>query len=547
MESKFDLTGLSPMDAKMGPFHQITAITQGSINFQLKQQWAMSDDLQKLNIALPPSGRKKIVKGRLKADMDPMQVQLGIGTNNRRVWCYLNLKNGEMMYWDDGEEIIKFGKWRIAFQVDMDLQSEKMKDLPKFILDRLGQAGNYSVKKLLLDFTTADIASYSETFSSLPETVIKDDAVTTAEIQTSLGNLLKIYINVLKQKQDEGDPRSIIGYSVNFDEPEKAAPHAPTLVPTSMVHQNTPYFATGAQQPITDLFGPDKDIADNNMLLYLEMTDHEPMPANALNTFSNWVVPRTGGKLMDGSVSIARDRFFKKYLLPKLDIINRNTSVDAKRASHDGFNLTEITFHFELGKSFDDDALPSDYAWKETNDPLQWTFERTTGKDSGNPATIMQIYGALSCTVKNRLKVVPETNEIQLTGTITVDKTRNANFLNGASYTFKTNWSLTIKLDSVENGQLGAVTTQTGPTSETPHITRQNAFVLDDNKHAEQLKSLVTDGLKFADTVDSLCKILGGSWDFYFAGTGVFVLKNPLFNKEGDLMCELQYVEGGDL
>ncbi|KAG8716304.1 hypothetical protein FRC09_015899 [Ceratobasidium sp. 395] len=559
MSSDIDRRGLGMADTKIEGFHQIIAVTQSSINFQLKLQHERSPSLSQLDIALPPGpsrpGKKSISRAKISAVMDPMQVQLGVGTENHTVYCYLFLKSGELLYWEDGGyESMSVDNWRIAFKANIDLQAEDVNNLPAHIKKQLQKAGEYSVQKLILDFTivhpltdlprvAADIARYDPDRSLLPGLPNESDELMRHSL---LRELFKAWSSHLAKQTDEGQSHNILGYSVSVSQPKEGYPTAPTLVPTSMTHQNYPFLVSTVENPTSDLFGPQKHIGDNNMFLYLEMTNHELLPKVALNYSANWVVNDPDQPVKDGTLAIAKQCFFDSYLLPKLANINRETAIKAIRAEHGGYERDEIHFDFEMGKMYDANADPRLYQWKCTSNPLSWEFGQETFEESHYDSFMtrqLEIYGSLRCQFNNVLEVVPNTNVIRISGSLRVAKVRNANKWNGGNYNYSRNWSITINLDSVEKSGLVAKVEVDPGQPQQGHNSDGHMFASDDAKHAQDLENIINGALNINSVVDDLNSMFNGPWDFYFPGTGVFLLKNPKFNNEGDLLTELSYAE----
>ncbi|KAG9086872.1 hypothetical protein FS749_003313 [Ceratobasidium sp. UAMH 11750] len=392
----------------------------------------------------------------------------------------------------------------------------------------------------LWHLSAAGTVDYDEEKSHLPGLHDANNWTRTSQRVLQLRKILHEWTKFLT-------PRSILGYSVETPNPQSVYPSAPTLVPTSMAHQNYPYLATRLQAPVSDLYGPNRDIANNNMFLYLEMTGNKPLPTVALNSHANWVVNEPGQTPKDGTLAIAKLYFFDRYLLPRLATINRDTALRAINADNDGYDLVQIEFHFELGKLFDKQSDPSLDQWKSTGKPLHWEFEHSSLKQSENltaMAKLLGINGSLACYIKNELQVIPASNQIRIKGYTKVAKVRNANFINGGNYTYEQNWSITIELDSVEKAGLVAKSTVDVSAPRQEKNAHGHLFAQDDELHATFLRQQIQGALHLEDTIKSLNSVLGGAWDFYFPGTGVFVLKNPKFNMEGDLLAELSYVEG---
>lgn len=541
MPSSAGLGEASPMDSKMEKFNQITAITQGYVNLKL-EQWATKHVAKDLEVQLPPSGRKNIVRAKLRAEAEPIQIQLGSGAGGHQVWCCLHLKNGEMISHEDGEdESIPIDNWRIVFQADLGLEPVKMEDVPKHISNRLGRAGEYTVKKLRLNFATADVTNYSRASSQLPGLAVDDDAVLNAEREESLVKLLDIYIDTLK-KHNEGGSECVFGYKVNFHLPKKAYPHAPALVPTTVAYQSSPYLTGNSEQPAAGLFEQSGDIADNNVLLYLEMTNHESSVATGLETRSNWVVPKTGEKLLDGSVAIAKQCFFDKYLLPKLAVINRDTAISAIQAKHDGFDPISIKFHFEIGKKFNERSDPIDYQWRTTNDPLVWTFKHSTYVESQKHT--LGIFASLKCLTENKVQILPGTNEIRLTGLVTVLQVRNSNALNTHDSDWGCQWDAVLKLEPHKDGGLVIKTEATEPRHSSKGTMTQGDRGVVLAEYLRDLPTITSNSPAIETSSKSINGIFSDTWEFCFPSDGTFTPQNPRFNKEGDLLVELAHVQG---
>ncbi|KAG8758050.1 hypothetical protein FRC12_010107 [Ceratobasidium sp. 428] len=519
MTSDIDRRGLGMADTKIEGFHQIIAVTQGSINLQLQQRHAAYPELRQLDVVLPPSGKHSISKAKLSANMDPMQVQLGISTENHSVYCYLFLRKGAALFFEDGEyESISIRDWRVAFKVDLNLQTEKPEQVPEHIKRRLQKAGDYRANKVSTAFYTsfvssvsddhaADIANYDQAKSILPGLTYEDDPSITAQRQVQLGTLLKTWTDSLKQQTDQGQPHNILGYSITVSHPQGGYPFTPSLVPTSIRHQNYPYLQDAGASPTSDLFGPLKSIGDNNMFAYLQMTNHELLPKAALNYSANWAVNKPDQPAKGGTLAISNQCLFESCLLPKLADLNRDTAIKAIRAEHSGYDPETIQFDFQLGRMFNKDSDPRLYQWKKTDDPLRWEFAASTFEESHHDSLLtktLSIHGSLRCDFKHVLEVTPSLNEIRITGHLATDRVRRANFFNNKK------------------------------------------LRLDDDKHAQEIENIFHNGLNVESAVTDLNNMFKGPWNFYFPGTGVYFLTHPIFNKEGDLLVELQHADGAN-
>ncbi|QRW09377.1 hypothetical protein RhiLY_08376 [Ceratobasidium sp. AG-Ba] len=112
------------------------------------------------------------------------------------------------------------------------------------------------------------------------------------------------------------------------------------------------------------------------------------------------------------------------------------------------------------------------------------------------------------------------------------------------SYYFEQHWSITINFESAEKG--GLVAKAERHIEEPKIISDKNghAFVADDMMYAQQVKDIIGNALNMEKNIEDVNRIFSVPWDFYFPGSGVFLLKSPKFNNEGDLLVELDNVEG---
>lgn len=119
---------------------------------------------------------------------------------------------------------------------------------------------------------------------------------------------------------------------------------------------------------------------DNNMLLYLQMTDHQPFPKEAILAYSGNFV----SKGMDGTMCINHDIFWDSYLLREtnpllLHTFNPYTYVWVKSANVD----QPIAPVWQLGLPDPNHRDQSFYYWKANpNDPLEWTWEPNAPEQS---------------------------------------------------------------------------------------------------------------------------------------------------------------------
>ena len=159
-----------------------------------------------------------------------------------------------------------------------------------------------------------------------------------------------------------------LAYGLQTTKPQSVNQNAPTFPPTALKFQTYEYRAPG-KQAAEEGIGK----GDNNMLLYLQMTDHKDFPPQAILNYSGNFVSRG----MHGTTCIARDIFWDSYLLRTstpllLQSFNTSTYAWIKEASID--NAVDPSWTVGLGEPDDlDDS--NKYCWKATSDPpFEWVW-----------------------------------------------------------------------------------------------------------------------------------------------------------------------------
>lgn len=176
--------------------------------------------------------------------------------------------------------------------------------------------------------------------------------------------------------------------------PETVNPPAPSFPPTALRHQTYPYIAPGKAEP-------DEGLATGkaNMLLYVEMTQHEQFPTNV-------PVPYTGNFVepgMKAAACVSSRVFWDAYLLRGasdtlpclLEDFNRqlfpwHNSLRAKSDQHDFY----LHWKFGFGGSGAINQLAHtnmDFGWKKLA-PTRWGWGYTQDPESGEDSTWRPVY-----------------------------------------------------------------------------------------------------------------------------------------------------------
>lgn len=160
--------------------------------------------------------------------------------------------------------------------------------------------------------------------------------------------------------------------SINRHPPSPHLP--PNFPPTSLKFQMYEYIGPGQTKPSEGI-----PAGDNNMLLYLQMTDNKPFPSTA-------ILPYTGNFAssgMDGSICIGRNIFWDNYLLrlspatELLHTLNHATYVWIKHADID--RTQSPNWEIGVGDS-SHSASPPFFHWiKQGN--MSWTWGQPRKND----------------------------------------------------------------------------------------------------------------------------------------------------------------------
>lgn len=155
-----------------------------------------------------------------------------------------------------------------------------------------------------------------------------------------------------------------IGYGLHTTDPGSISDQS-TFPPTSLKFQTYEYIAPEKTEPNERT--PD---GDNNMLLYLQMTDNKPFLPGAILPYSGNFV----SKGMDGTICIERGIFWDNYLLrttvPELlHTFNHATYVWIKNANVD--DLKRPYWEMGIGNSIHS-ANPDFFRWEPTG-TMAWT------------------------------------------------------------------------------------------------------------------------------------------------------------------------------
>ncbi|KAF7974333.1 hypothetical protein HWV62_12386 [Athelia sp. TMB] len=316
----------------------------------------------------------------VNAKLDPSTVELLLGTDEKQTVLF-TLKIKVL------EKSATIKDWRVVSRVRLNLLDLDPDKVPQFVRDTLTNPNDYSIRQLLVDFTTADISTYDQTLSVIDDVDAKED----------FHKHIKKYWEGLKAK-DHGT-HSTIHYLPTLKKPEDYI--APSIVPVSLNFQNFPFVRSS-------MATQGEKNNDNNMLIYLQMVsvaamDNEHVQTNDASQKAkardfppdllpfpkaNWVVPSI--PRYDGTVCLSKATFLDRWLLRRLAQFNNTTTWysvidDDPSKSPAPFNLDKG--HFGPPGYENATGTPWTYdAAKSNSSVLKYTYTRTdvfTTKNKG--------------------------------------------------------------------------------------------------------------------------------------------------------------------
>ncbi|KAK9437401.1 hypothetical protein VB005_08390 [Metarhizium brunneum] len=562
-----------------GTFNQAVAVSQDALNDGLYYLFDKFEELKKMEV-----NSKKF--GSINASMSYSEISLPVKSSNyRTVVFYCIFESGQLIVTDDmgrPKPPIKMDKWRFAFDVDFTtLQVPPQTQEHEEVKKKLKQLGDYSIKRLFLDFKTHKIRNFKKDLSSFEGHVWNnEDLQSFLSLMSFWGDPDK---GVMKDPQ-----KSTLGYYLTTPKPETVNPPAPTFPPTAMKHQHYKYIAPGKDVPDEGL-----KLGKNNMLLYLEMTQNQSFPKEDILEYSgNFVTPG-----MKGTTCISRDVFWDSYLIrnpplssppgslpPLLREFNRHTY-----AWLGGFHIwakgyvAGVSWSFGFGHTgWEPPRTPEYFAWKRVSAD-KWEWKVSDDKSDSDKGTWpVKAEGKAKSYTYNELWFVPGQNVIHIKGVSKLwaewEKSGWETVIEKGGSEVK--FSVDISMDSVIEGGLklnmnlpqtpkdifkitqvmspwGAAAQQDSSDDTEPEPERWETAEGDEDKiipeaKAEEKKSInvknimeaaniAAGQLDFQSMTTNLQSALLNSARFVISGGRDFYHKNPVFNNNGDLLVEARY------
>ncbi|GKZ26262.1 hypothetical protein AbraIFM66951_004451 [Aspergillus brasiliensis] len=530
------------LQATLGGFSMVTAPTQGAINKAMASLVKNKPELAKVDCS---TKRGDSIKGAIAEPLVSLKVK---GDTHTELEYTARFGSGTLHYNYETEKNCDMTGWVIAFDVGLDtVDIEEGSEEHEKVKAAINQPGDYSIKSLYLTFNLGDLTKLNMSHCDFKGANLDED-----DIVTLGGILAKWYI-------DEGPmtdrQNRTIGYALHTSNPSSVNEDAVTFPPTSLKFQTYGYIAPGK----TD---SDEGIGagDNNMLLYLQMTDKKSFPSDPFLAFSgNFAAAK-----MDGTLAIARSIFWDSYLLRTTDellhTLNHATYVWIK---HAGLNSTmKPTWEVGVGDSIHS-KTPEFFRWEPAG-TMSWTWglpQKTSEQHSHTEDQAGYSEGKLTvdCTTSNTMSTKSGSNVIAIGGKSDIKVEAYCGDASpslpwGTNYAIHVwlEWSTTITIKGVEAGGL---TMELDLSDDKIKVSNDPIEFSGDQiaitrSEVESQQGALQDKLKEAlknSALQSVEKALQTNLQetarFVVPGQGTFSYKNPVFNDKGDLFIEVSYKE----
>jgi len=377
-----DAAAAAAPDDLMG-FHLVTAITQDTVNFQLRQMWKRGVIRKSLDVVLDDTGIE------LHAELDTPTVNFGM-TDQRTVLFSLRMKRGTFVYYTGfgpraTKQSVDFNDWVYTFRVNMNLAEIERQallnkvEVPDAVKEMVRdfEPSKFTIRHLFMDFQNANLATFDPALSTIK--------LSLGELQ-QLTAALGLYFGSMKGAAHP----FILGYSVEAKKPPSG--QAALFEPTSAT------FSTFKDPGRPGL----------NALNFLSMMRGDAFPEgpHAGEFNSNWVESGT----YDGRMVISAARFHEDYLqgaiLPK---IGEAVRIGEPVIAHGG--AADLKRHLGLMDEAFNEAFPqipagSGWAFYHYEDNLKQRdhegnigFGRIAGRDSNMLNIYAELRETLSCAV----------------------------------------------------------------------------------------------------------------------------------------------------
>ncbi|KAI0114103.1 hypothetical protein GGR51DRAFT_477662 [Nemania sp. FL0031] len=484
--------------------------------------------------------------GTLDAKLKSSQLSLNVtGQESVESMYYCTFESGTV-HFTITEHDFEVNDWTMAWTCKFDTEkidptSKEFKE----VSNQINQPGDFSISSLFFAFETDHIVNFNSF----------NEAVLSGEEKSYLGLILGRAFAPEDGEWEDRQKRTL-AYALHTAKPETVNEEAPSFPPTSLKLQTYPYIAPNQTEPSEGL-----EDGENNMLLYLQMTKNRPFPAVRLLEYSgNYVSPG-----INGTIIIDRDIFWDSYLFRSspsqlLSLFNVYTYAWVGSASIPDILAEQWTIASGIHSND-----PSFYAWKQSaSNPLTWTWAPSNGEQSYHEQH--KTDGGwnnldIDCTTSNTLSAVPGDNNIDARGTTdikivcqSVGTTYPFNWEYDYTIHVQITWQTKITISATDGGLKLSLNLPADLTKAFQVKADQLKFKGDTvgNDHLDGVKARnqgLQDNLvqqfrdvSFGDVEKSLEKDLNTTARFVIPGNASLSYEKPVFNNNGDLMIEANYI-----
>ncbi|KAF1948931.1 hypothetical protein CC80DRAFT_510939 [Byssothecium circinans] len=485
-----------------------------------------------LAMAKNGSGVKNVAYTQDQSSIDGRIAQLSVEldtTKSTGAFLYLIFKKGTAKLsptpsgsdTQTGEDVKSYDMkgWQVVFSIDIASSTMTTDDSDySTVSGHVSNASNYSLLRLLLDFTTAKPKEYSSSKSIIPDV--------DSERLTTFLNLLNGWCQQQTTKVNQ-----TFAYAWTSANPQRANAVAPTFVATSMKLQTWKSSQVSQDKPIP---------GGRNLLLYLEMAYDRVMPSYTYS--SNEELVREDSQ---GSMFLCKHLFWDRYLLEPqqkiLQQVNQWTHIVAVSASCDySFWGDKIAyFVYRIGRDWS--KGDSFYKWKPylwLDNVWYWVDSSEKSATGGGSAFGMK--AEIKCYTSNCAYYQGGDRTIYLEGTSSISTqvwVYTWGIANWIHVRVEVNWSFQLYLGSVNTGKLEIDISKLKSEVKTYEDSGSSMPV------AEMEKDLqgIINSIKLGDMGKEIEMSLSGNTGFVLPGGNVFFQKDPIVSGNGDLVVALTY------
>ncbi|KAE8419608.1 hypothetical protein BDV36DRAFT_307579 [Aspergillus pseudocaelatus] len=363
----------------------------------------------------------------------------------------------------------------------------------------------------------------------------------TPEARGTIKTWVTKWLNITNEKG-----QSILGYSAERQEDDELNEYAPTFPPTSIDYYCYPWKGLdGSEAP--------KDDLDTNALSYLMMSNFEEPPAGGSIEYTGpWVDDgdRQGTFVMNRTLFWPWMNRLLRQMVIAMTPYPDTPFVEWSGANPDLPWSSGIRFH-----AGDDDAQDSEYQFTKSWNPFypgfRWFLtgpKRHSEASATNPhdSKNKMILKEDTSDTNARIKFIPGGEQVDLQGSSSF-KFRADHQRKHPTYTemrFGISWSISLVMSSVEDGGLQFQVVKDSDVVEVTHVKEGGMrWGQPPEEIAEEWKNDIKGGLRRSlDRVaDKLLNGLADQHRLFLPGKGSYLMNNPIWGKEGDLLVNLNW------